>query len=183
MEISLIEIIALILLASISLAGIHAIRKEQRRKWILSENMPDELANAKLVMSEQYIHCKKPRKMRGTPDQVYRRKDGYLIPIDTKTRDQYVVYRKDIVQVSVYKLILEQMGKRVEDYGYFRIVTPDGIKYIKRNLLSEQEVIDEYDRTKRLLSGEDTPKPAPNRAMCKGCGQQGRCDFWEYKQG
>lgn len=82
--------------------------------------------------------------MHGRVDQVYQTKNGVLIPLDTKLRQVNHIYESDIIQLSVYRVILSHKYKApVAKYGYVRTVveTADGdrVRYIKTNLLSEKK--------------------------------------------
>ncbi|MCB2425743.1 hypothetical protein [Methylophaga pinxianii] len=172
--------LAIVCLLILSLYGIDARRREKRRKFILKERMPAELSEGQLIRSEHYIRTEVPRKMHGTLDQLYRVLSGLHVLVDSKTRDKHQVFMKDIVQVSVYRVILIRTGVRMADYAYFRVVTPDGIEYHKRTLLDEAQVIDEFDRTQTLINGKATPSNAQHKAMCMSCPQQINCDDWQF---
>ena len=172
--------LAIVCLLILSLYGIDARRREKRRKFILKERMPAELSEGQLIRSEHYIRTEVPRKMHGTLDQLYRVLSGLHVLVDSKTRDKHQVFMKDIVQVSVYRIILIRTGVRMADYAYFRVVTPDGVEYHKRTLLDEAQVIDEFDRTQTLINGKATPSNAQHKAMCMSCPQQINCDDWQF---
>lgn len=172
--------LAIVCLLILSLYGIDARRREKRRKFILKERMPAELSEGQLIRSEHYIRTEVPRKMHGTLDQLYRVLSGLHVLVDSKTRDKHQVFMKDIVQVSVYRVILIRTGVRMADYAYFRVVTPDGIEYHKRTLLDEAQVIEEFDRTQTLINGKATPSNAQHKAMCMSCPQQINCDDWQF---
>ena len=170
----------IVVLLILSLCGIDARRREKRRRFILKENMPRELSQARLIHSEHYISTLLPRKMHGTLDQLYRVISGQHVLVDSKTRAKHRVYFKDIVQVSTYKVILSRNGMNIADYAYFRVVTPDGVEYIKQNLLSEHDVINEFDRTDALIKGKASPSNAKHKSMCISCPQQINCDDWQF---
>jgi hypothetical protein len=172
--------LAIVCLLILSLYGIDARRREKRRKFILKERMPAELSEGQLIRSEHYIRTEVPRKMHGTLDQLYRVLSGLHVLVDSKTRDKHQVFMKDIVQVSVYRVILSRIGLKMADYAYFRVVTPDGIEYLKRKLLDEAQVIEEFDRTQTLINGKATPSNAQHKAMCMSCPQQINCDDWKF---
>lgn len=82
---------------------------------------------------------------------MYQTKGGVLIPTDTKLRQANHIFESDIIQLSVYRVILSHKYKApVAKYGYVRTVveTADGdrVRYIKTNLLSEREVIKLWHR-------------------------------------
>lgn len=173
-------LITLISLLGLALYGIDSHRREKRRRFILKENMPDELQTARLVASEHYISTTSPRRMHGTLDQLYRLATKQHVLTDTKTRNSIRVYRKDIVQISIYRTILERKGYDVTDYAYFRIVTPEGVFYSKKQLLTEAQIVVEYDRTQQVLARKVTPQIAEHKGMCSGCAQQVNCDQWQF---
>lgn len=82
-----------------------------------------------------------------------------LIPLDTKLRQVNHIYESDIIQLSVYRVILSHKYKApVAKYGYVRTVveTADGdrVRYIKTNLLSEKEVVKLWHRYQSIRSGQ-----------------------------
>ncbi|EPS8934101.1 hypothetical protein ACVJEA_002742 [Vibrio cholerae] len=127
--------------------------------WWKSENMPYELRSATLFLSEQDISTTQPVPMHGRVDQVYQTKNGVLIPLDTKLRQVNHIYESDIIQLSVYRVILSHKYKApVAKYGYVRTVveTADGdrVRYIKTSLLSEKEVVKLWHRYQSIRSGQ-----------------------------
>lgn len=177
------ELLTLIALLALALYGIDAHRREKRRQFILRESMPQDLQEGRLIASEHFITTDAPRKMHGALDQLYRLKTDQCVLSDTKTRPQPRVYRKDIVQLSVYRVILQRKGYQMADYGYVRLVTPEGVTYKKANLLSEAETVQEYDRTKQVLNREVSPTIADHKGMCASCAQQINCDEWQFVSG
>lgn len=100
--------------------------------------------------------------MHGRVDQVYQTKRGILIPLDTKLRQINHIYESDIIQLSVYQVILSHKYKvPVAKYGYVRTVveTADGdkVRYIKTTLLSEKEVVKLWHRYQSIRSGQVKP--------------------------
>lgn len=172
--------VVLVMLLILALVGIDALRRGKRRRFILREKMPTELIEAQLVHSEHYIRTFKPRKMHGALDQLYRLVTGFHVLVDTKTRDKHRIYRKDIVQLSIYRVILEKMGYKMERYAYFRVVTPNGVEYMQADLLTEETVVLEYDRTQALINGDAEPTIAQHKGMCQNCPQQINCDEWQF---
>ena len=179
----IVELLTLISLLALALYGIDAHRREKRRQFILRERMPQELQEARLIASEHFITTDEPRKMHGALDQLYRLKTNACVLSDTKTRPQPRVYRKDIVQLSVYRVILQRKGYQMADHAYVRIVTPEGISYKPVSLLSEEETVQEYDRTKQVLNREVKPLIAEHKGMCGSCAQQINCDEWRFVSG
>jgi len=157
--------------------GLDALIKRQRHKKVLihDPNIPKELLNGRLISSEKHFACRRPRKMHGTPDRVYKNHYGRLLPVDVKTRASQRVQQTDVVQLSVYAQILKKQG-RVEDYGYIRFDSnATAPVYAKVDLLSTKEVCKLYDRHKLISAGKVQPYGAKHAGMCKGCGHHANC--------
>lgn len=117
--------------------------------WWRKENMPAELRNASIFLNEADIACSWPVPLHGRVDQVFKNRLGKLVPLDTKSRSKDEIYKEDVIQLSVYRLILsQQFSEQVCDYGYVRLVVcANGqrrIRYVKVRLLSQKEVITLY---------------------------------------
>ena len=72
------------------------------------------------------------------------------------------VYESDIIQLSVYRIILlHQYNVPVANYGYVRTVTEtstgERVRYIKTKLLSERQVVKLWRRYQSIRSGQVTP--------------------------
>ncbi len=72
-----------------------------RLRWLRHQNMPAELANGRLALSEREVRTSVPVPLRGVPDQVFLSDAGVLVPVDTKTRRLPLVFMRDVVQLSV----------------------------------------------------------------------------------
>lgn len=97
-------------------------------RWFEEENLPLILRNAAVVMNERPISIEQPVKLSGRVDQVYQTPTGVLIPVDTKTRKTHTVYSSDIVQLSLYAMILMYtVDSRVSRTGYVRTVVRNDI--------------------------------------------------------
>jgi len=125
-------------------AIIHHLR---RRRWQRAEAMPAELRTADLVLSECPIRTRYPLPLCGQPDQVYQALNGDLIVVDSKTRRVPRIYLHDIVQLSVYRVILRHggfppvAGRPVRPYGYIRCQWGGAVRYLPAPLLSETQVL------------------------------------------
>lgn len=151
------------------------------------ERYPADLAHARLVMSEQDVYTDYPRPLTGRPDEVYRRPNGDLIPVETKTRSRVVVHAEDWVQLSVYAVLLRRSnhrqlpgtpgrrGRPVASYGYVRIVTPEGTCWRKVALMSEADVVRLYERRIALEGGRVRPRGASRPGVCRRCTYRERC--------
>ncbi len=154
-------------------------RKNKATEFFREDNTPIELQSARLYGSEQHISCATPIALKGTYDQLYLTPDDNFILSDTKTRNRPYVYQSDIIQLSAYKLILEQgsafSGKRIMPHGYLRIVCKGKTHYKKIDLMTEEDVIELYERRQALYRGEIEPQKADTPVKCTRCHQLASC--------
>ena len=160
--------------------------------WASKENLPNELhpENASLLMSEEWMPLKyrwrarkgvfrirTPIKVSGKPDQVYRVFDSdRVVVVDTKSGNSRRIYRSHVIQLSVYALILKRkLGLPVASYAYIRREAADSIAYQKVSLLSEDEVVQVYQRFINVISGNSTPARACAKGLCRHCCQIQEC--------
>lgn len=132
----------------------------RRILWWRKEGMPLELRNSTLFLNEAAISTREPVPLHGQTDQVFLTDKGKLVPVDTKTRDVFQVYESDIIQLSVYAVILSRRYAgtyRVSRTGYVRVVIEkDGrelVRYLRVTLLSEKKVIALHRRHSQIASG------------------------------
>lgn len=164
------------------IVAIWQIRRSLRRGR--REDYPAQLAGAKLVMSEQDILTDAPVPLAGRPDEVYRHRDGYLVPVETKTRKHVKVHREDLIQLSVYRVLLRHSdhnalpgrpGRAVADYGFVRIATPSGVRWRAVALMTEAQVVQLYERRIALETGSVCPTAAKHPALCQRCTYRATC--------
>jgi len=166
---------------AVGIAVWEILRRRPRRQ---QGDYPAELARAKLVMSEQDILADVPIPLAGRPDEVYRQSSGHLVPVETKTRNRAKVHREDLIQLSVYRVLLQRAkhnglpgrpGRPVAGYGFVRIVTPSGVRWRRVVLMSEAEVVQLYERRIALESGRVCPTVAKHPALCQRCAYRDTC--------
>lgn len=154
-------------------------RKRKAPQFFRDDNTPVELQRSSLYGSEQHISCTTPIALKGTYDQLYKTPDKDFIISDTKTRKKPTVYESDIIQLSAYRLILRNSrafkNKTIRSYGYMRLVCNGVTHYKKVDLMSEQAVIDLYERRYGLYKGTVEPKKADTRGKCINCHQLANC--------
>ena len=127
--------------------------------WWSEENMPNELRNATLFLCEEDVATTLPVPLHGRVDQVFLSKKKVLIPLDTKLRKDNRIFESDVIQLSVYRVILKnQFNLEVSDYGYVRTVVPqpDGknkVRYIRTKLLNEKKVVSLYYKYQAIRQG------------------------------
>ncbi len=144
--------------------------------------MPAELADGKLVLSEQYWRTDVPRKLGARFDQVFLTPDGRLVPVDTKRRRRTRVTPYDQIEVSVQGAVLRH-GRpgplsryEVASYGYLRIVRESlPTVYLRFPLLGDCELEALVDRYQGIQSGEVEPRAARSPAMCRKCAYRADC--------
>lgn len=170
-------IVALIVLLVLGVWYWRQQQQTDRVKWERTENRPALLRNARLVMSEKPIRCRKPVPLHGRVDQVYALETGELCIVDTKTRRIPRVYPSDRIQGSVYATILRANGHRVHKTAYVRQAWEGRVRYLPYSLLTDGQVVALYHRREALLKSPETAQLAIHPALCRGCGhrEQGRC--------
>ena len=77
-----------------------------RLLWLRRENMPAELARGRFVLSEGEARTNLPVPLMGSPDRVFLSDARLLVAVDTKNRRWPRVLVSDIVQLSIYGMIL-----------------------------------------------------------------------------
>ncbi|MCB5162618.1 PD-(D/E)XK nuclease family protein [Marinomonas algarum] len=144
-------------------------KEEEIRKWKIKEGMPFFLRGGRAFLNEAEISIKYPVPLHGRVDQVFETKSSglnMLTIVDTKTRKRFKTYQSDLIQLSVYRLILQEKYKgqyKVNDTGFVRIVVRAGteeerVSYEPLDLLSDNEVIDLYYRHKDIKTGKREAK-------------------------
>lgn len=175
------QLITLMVLLTVVFLGYGLIRRYQRVRWESKENLPEELRGAKLWASEKSFQCRRPVPLIGRVDQVYRVKKNHLITVDTKHRNKVVVYESDRLQLSQYAVLIKRRpwgwmsGMKVEQHGYLRLVTHEGVHYRRVELMPENEVVSAYHRYLDILSGRERPDFAENKRLCYRCEQREKC--------
>lgn len=111
------------------------------------------LRGAVCVLNEQDINTTTPVPLHGKPDQVFRLRDGRYLLLDTKTRPHAKVYFSDIVQLSVYAVILKNKGLPVFPFAVVRIAGKK-TAYLKADFLPEHVVVRLYYKYLSIKSGQ-----------------------------
>ena len=95
-------------------------------------------------MLEKSLKITDPIPLCGTPDVVWKARDGTLIVGDYKSRNNQQVYQSEVIQLSVYRLLVERTQKKpVADYGFIHFKDR---KIVRVNLITEEEVVTLYQR-------------------------------------
>lgn len=140
----------------------------------------DELDGAVCVLNERLIRIRRPVRLSGRPDQVWRRRDRVLVVVDTKRRRAPRIYESDRVQLSAYRFLLKHTNRfrneEIADHGFIRTESKSGAaRFMKVDLLDDDEVLQLYKRAKSLRNSSAAPTANPSKALCRGCGHRGRC--------
>lgn len=114
------------------------------------------LDGAQCVLNEQEIRTTTPVPLHGKPDQVFKLRDGRYLLLDTKTRSQAKVFFSDIVQLSVYAVILKNNGFPVCPFAVVRIASKKP-RYLQVDLKPEHVVVKLYHKYHAIKSGSLTP--------------------------
>lgn len=139
----------------------------------LPAGMPHELAEASLWLAEKEIACASPVPLHGKPDQVFKLKSGKLVVVDVKTHSR--VHRSDVMQMSVYRVILMGLGHDVENYGYVRAIVGGQEQFLRCDLYSTEIVVKGWNRHRGLMNGSIVPAPTKVALLCRGCGHKMEC--------
>ena len=141
----------------------------------------EELGGARCILNERTLRIDNPIPLSGRLDRVWLLKDGVLVITDTKRRPGGRYYEGDRVQLSAYKVLLQNtpafQGRRIADYGYLQM-TGHGKKarYVRVPLMTEDRVIERYRRALEVRAGRSKSIPNPSRGLCAGCGHRKNCD-------
>ena len=125
---------------------------------------------------ERPFRMNHPIPLTGIPDLVWQEKNGTLTIHDLKNRSTPRIFDSDILQLSLYKLLVETSTRRsVNPYGVIRVRTtnrPD--RLLRVPLLTTAQLIDRYEHYCALLNGQIPPQPCTNRRYCQSCGFYGK---------
>lgn len=124
-------------------------------------------------LTDHYMRIDSPIAVCGAPDVIWSDENDVLIVGDYKSRENGRVYESDIIQLSVYKLLLEYTQHRsVADFGYVHF--RDG-RRSRVNLLNAREVIDLYWRYQDISQGSIQGQCINRKGYCQYCRYLGEC--------
>ncbi len=125
---------------------------------------------------EEFYRTSAPVPLKGAPDLVMQRSDGVLVVVDIKTRARPVAYASDIMQMSVYCVLLMRCtGRPVAEYGYALVQSCGESKYIRANLLGEAAIVSLYHRYVAVRDGFFMSAKANSRPLCLSCAYATEC--------
>ncbi len=136
--------------------------------WIRSTRKP----KLHPYLLEHFLKITDPVPLCGKADVIWITKQGILIIGDYKSRNFHQAYESEVIQLSVYRLLLEKsQPKPVADYGYIHFKG----KTVKVKLLSEQAVIALYRRYWNVIDGKVNPCKAAGKRYCQYCSHLSEC--------
>lgn len=170
--------VSYLVLLCIILVIIYRIYKAiKTQRFYDSEGMPGEIVSSSLLASEKSLSISTPIKIHGTPDQVYLTEDKKVIVVDTKNRNNGRIYDKDILQLSLYSLMLKKKYTRYEmesNYAYMRLVSNNTVKYKKVSLYDEEKLITLYNHYHDLIEG-NVQAIKTSYLPCQSCHYKSPC--------
>ncbi len=144
--------------------------------------MPAEIAQGRLVLSEQLLRTRSPARIVAKPDQVYLTPDGLLVPVETKTRAMDRWFEADQVELSVQAFALrhgragELARHRVADYGYVRVKREGRPpSYHRVPLHTDQQVVAMRQRRIDIELGRVEPAGPASPRICPKCAKRSSC--------
>lgn len=159
----------------IVLAGLWWFWRLFRGRFSDRAALPADIRDARFYQTERHLSCKEPVPLKGTPDRVLQLPTGELVVTDLKTRLKQQVYDSDIIQLSVYRILLMRaLQKRVKSVGYIVFRRRGRDHYVPVPLLREEQVVDLYTRYVALRRGE-RPHRLNRVAACRKCAYQVIC--------
>lgn len=154
----------------------------------LSADAPLVLRRSRVALSECDVRTDFPWPLYGRVDQVFvDDARATAILVDTKSRSRRVTYQSDVIQLSVYRVIIDRQSERylggryrVSSTGYIRI--PGRVSreddYIAVELLPTSEVVALAVRHSALRQDRLAASPLliERPKFCETCTVRNRCD-------
>lgn len=130
-------------------------------------------AKLSIYLADHYMKIDEPIPICGTPDVVWIDKDGVLIVGDYKSRESCQVQDSDIIQLSVYRVLLERTQRRpVSNKGYVHF--KDG-RRVRVTLLDEKAIIALYNKYQKIITGKGRARCTNKSGYCQHCSYMDIC--------
>jgi RecB family exonuclease len=124
-------------------------------------------AKLSTYLTDHYMRIDKPIPICGIPDVIWIDTDGVLIVGDYKSRTSCQVQESDIIQLSVYRVLLERTQRRpVSNKGYVHF--KDGRRVCVK-LLDEKAIIALYNKYQKIISGKGEARCTNKSGYCQHC--------------
>lgn len=154
---------------------------------IEKSHMPREIADGRLILSEQLLRVNSPARIVAKPDQVYLCHGDVLVPVENKTRRANRVYDGDRVELSVQAFALRHAPPRqlrrysVASYGYVAVRIGNASPVFHRvDLLPDQAVVALRQRRIDVEAGAVVPSGPAHRGACSTCSKRSVCPRWDW---
>ncbi len=119
------------------------------------------------------MNINQPIPLCGTPDVIWINQQGVLIVGDYKSRTSCKVQESDIIQLSVYRVLLEHTQcKPVARIGYVHLKNG---RRVRVKLLDEKTVISLYDQYQSIIHGRRAARCTGKSGYCRHCSYSERC--------
>ncbi len=129
-------LVSLAVVLPVSILMIYYLLDQSSDAISVSYILPKELLNATLIREEMPLKAFMwGRTIIGRLDELYQLPDGDCVILDTKVRERNQIYRSDIAEISLYRILLLENDFRMKPYGYIRIVNSQGEEYYVRHKL------------------------------------------------
>jgi CRISPR-associated exonuclease Cas4 len=112
-------------------------------------------------------------KLVGRPDELRRRPDGTIVPVEWKSRRAPTgdVPASHRIQLYAYCLLVEESSGRPPPFGILRY-GDRAERSLPWDDRARTELFEVLDKARRPYRGEATPSPG----KCRACGYRGSCD-------
>lgn len=169
--------LAVIAVVMLGVSAILFVRHRTRIRVFDERWLPPELKGAAIAYAEQTFRSHR-RGLVARLDRAYRT-GSELTLVELKTRDRAAVYMRDVIELSVQRLALQdETRQRVSLDAYVLVQQRKRGKRspIKVRLLGEPEVMAMRDRYRELVNGAAlNARPATTAAMCRNCAHLPTC--------
>lgn len=163
MNIQLIAGIILAVIGIVALARIFSFSKYS----LDADSIPEVIKESSLWKKEFEFRSNRLGLV-AKPDVVFRH-NGRAIVGEAKTRKTFRIYPSDVIQLSVGRAVIQESGSAVSDVGFVKVVTSEGARWLDKQLLTTQEVLDLKKRYDSIQAGEIEPGKCSNKIICRSC--------------
>lgn len=130
-------------------------------------------AKLSIYLTDHYMKINEPIPICGTPDVIWIDQAGVLIVGDYKSRQSCKVQQSDIIQLSVYRVLLEHTQRRsVSNEGFVHFKNG---RWIRVKLLDERAIIALYQKYQNILDGKGNARCTHNSNYCQYCSHLDIC--------
>lgn len=161
-----IQMIAGLIVAAIGILALLKIGSFD--KFSLDADELPEVIRKSRIWKKEFEFVSRKLGLVSKPDVIFKH-NGQAIIGEVKTRKTFKIYQTDIIQMSVAKVVVEENGTAVSDVGFVKIATPEGTRWIDKQLMSRDEVMALKNRYDLIKSGKIVPGKCGNRVICHHC--------------